>query len=105
MTTVENITLDYKPKQYLPDLVILMDPTVEEVNELAKLRPRTFIFPLILNFEPGTTSMLGLTESSRILEPLYIGNLPQEGQKQVIQNLVGQLYEPVDAWWLEKPAA
>lgn len=59
---------------HLIDHIVLFDPTVADINALAKLRPQTFIFSFMTG-KNGMPDMTGIIESNWVVRPFWLGNI------------------------------
>jgi len=92
--TVPPVTVDvseFAPELSYPfvDYVVLFDPTVEEINALAKLRPETFILSFVTKGDINNLpNMNGIVMSNYVMMPYWLAHFEKEDQAKVVREII-----------------
>lgn len=82
-------------KQYLPDVIILFNPSKDDIVRMTQQYPQKFILPFFDSEINDLEDMSDLPNSHDIFQPIYIGNLTEEDKIKVVTQTLQYILTPI----------
>jgi hypothetical protein len=93
MTEINVTDLIAEMVPLLPEFAVLYNPTVDEINALAKLKPELFIYSFITKGNINNLpDMTGIVESTHVIQPVWLVDCDKRDHITIVRQLIEPMF-------------